>query len=93
MIEFLKKENKKETIVDFVIADDMDRISRDIVGRHNIKYKIEHKGKAKIQTVKQYLEDTPEGQLMQNIVVSMKQYERENNAKRTVSRKRARLLE
>jgi hypothetical protein len=30
---------------------------------------------------------------MQNIVASVKQYERENNAKRTVSRKRARMMD
>jgi DNA invertase Pin-like site-specific DNA recombinase len=93
MIEYLKRENKQQVVIDFVIADDIDRISRDIIGWHNIKNKIEVKGKAKIQTVKQFLEDTPEGQLMQNIIVSMKQYERENNTKRIISRKRARLLD
>jgi hypothetical protein len=41
MIDFLNKENKKEIIINLVIADDMDRISRDIIGWHNIKEKIE----------------------------------------------------
>jgi hypothetical protein len=43
--------------------------------------------------LKQNLDSSPEGVLQQNIVMSFKQYERENNARRVRDRQRARMLE
>lgn len=93
MIDFLKKENKVYTKVDYVIVDDVDRIIRDVSWRWEIKNKIEKLWGAQIRSLKQKIEDTPEGKLLQSMTMSVKQYERESNARRVSDRKRARLLE
>lgn len=92
MIEYLKNINSKYTKVPFVIIDDIDRIVRDVQGRWEIKAKIENLGWAKIFSLKQKIEDTPEGKMLQSITMSVKQYERENNARRTKDRQRTRML-
>ena len=92
MIDFLAKENVNYTKITKVIVDDIDRIVRDVMGRRDIKAKIEVAG-AKIYSLKQDLNDTPEGKMLQSITMSVKQYERENNARRTKDRQRARLLD
>jgi site-specific DNA recombinase len=93
MIEFLKKENKQYTKIDFVVVDDVDRVIRDVAWRREIKTKIEWLWGAKIHSLKQNITDTPEGNMLQSITMSVKQYERENNARRAKDRKRARMLE
>ena len=92
MIEYLHKENKNYTKIDYVLVDDIDRIIRDVAWWREIKAKIEWYGWAKIYSLKQKLEDTPEGNMLQSISMSVKQYERENNARRTADRQRGRLL-
>ena len=92
MIEFLKKENQNYTKISKVVIDDIDRIIRDVAGRWEIKAKIEDLGWAKIYSLKQDINDTPEGNMLQSITMSVKQYERENNARRTKDRQRGRLL-
>lgn len=93
MIEFLKKENRSYTKISRVIIDDIDRIIRDVAGWRDIKNRIEKLGGAKIFSLKQDLNDTPEGKMLQSITMSVKQYERENNARRTRDRQRGRLLD
>lgn len=93
MITFLKKENKAYTKIHYVLVDDIDRIIRDVSGRWEIKNKIEKLGWAQIRSLKQKIEDTPEGKLLQSMTMSVKQYERESNARRVSDRKRARLLD
>ena len=92
MIEYLKEVNKTYTKVPFVIIDDIDRIIRDVQWRWEIKAKIEDLWWAKLFSLKQKIEDTPEGKMLQSITMSVKQYERENNARRTKDRQRQRLL-
>jgi len=79
MIEYLKEENKEYTKISRVIIDDIDRIIRDVAGWREIKAKIENLGGAKIFSLKQDINDTPEGKMLQSITMSVKQYERENN--------------
>lgn len=93
MIEFLKRENRSYTKISRVIIDDIDRIIRDVAGWRDIKNRIEKLGGAKIFSLKQDLNDTPEGKMLQSITMSVKQYERENNARRTRDRQRGRLLD
>ena len=78
MIEFLREQNKIYTKIHKVIVDDVDRIVRDVAGWREIKAKIEGSG-AKIHSLKQHLDDTPEGRMIQSITMATKQYERENN--------------
>jgi len=59
MIDFLTKENKAYTKIQFVIVDDVDRIVRDVAGWREIKLKIQTTG-AKIFSLKQQIEETPE---------------------------------
>ncbi len=91
MILYLKTENKNYTKISYVITDDIDRISRDVVNRWNLKTTIESTW-VKLLSLKQNLDDTPEWKLQQNIVMSFKQYERENNARRVRDRQRSRML-
>ena len=93
MIEFLKDQNKTVKNIDLVISDDMDRLIRDLEWWFIIKREIEIDCKAEIQTVKQKLENSNEWILMQNLVMAMKQYERQNNATRVKSRQRWRMLD
>lgn len=93
MIEFLKKENKQYTKIDYVVVDDVDRVIRDVAWWREIKSKIEWLWGAKIHSLKQNITDTPEGNMLQSITMSVKQYERENNARRAKDRKRARMLD
>lgn len=92
MISYLKSENKSYTKIAYVITDDIDRISRDVVWWWSLKTTIESSG-AKLLSLKQNLDSTPEWVLQQNIVMSFKQYERENNARRVRDRQRARMLD
>jgi len=92
MIEFLKKENAEYTKVHFVVVDDMDRVIRDVQWRREIKAKIEQLWWAKIYSLKQKVEDTPEWKMIQSITMSVKQYQRESNARQVKDKQRARIL-
>lgn len=91
MIAYLKTENKNYAKISYVITDDIDRISRDVVNRWMLKNMIEASW-SKIVSLKQNLDNTPEWVLQQNMVMSFKQYERENNARRVKDRQRSRML-
>ena len=93
MIDFLIAQNHFFINIDFVLADDLDRISRDVAGWISIKNKIEKEGKAWIQTVKQTISNSAEWIFNQNIIMAVKQYERENNARRVKDRKRWRMID
>ena len=93
MIDFLIAQNHFFINIDFVLADDLDRISRDVWGWINIKNKIEKEWKAWIQTVKQTISNSAEWIFNQNIIMAVKQYERENNARRVKDRKRWRMMD
>ncbi|MCF7835254.1 recombinase family protein [Candidatus Gracilibacteria bacterium] len=92
MLDDLKKANKKEKTIDFVMTDDIDRIARDIDVWRFVKTAIKAT-KAKIYSLKQDLQDSPENQMFETIVMSVKQYERENGARRVKDRQRARMLD
>ena len=92
MIDFLANANKNYTTIHFVLIDDMDRIIRDTQGRWEIKADIEKKWWAKIYSLKQNIEDSPEGKLVQNIVMATKQHQRESNARQVKDKQRARML-
>lgn len=93
MLDFLIAQNHFLINIDFVLADDLDRISRDVGGWLTIKNKIEKDGKATIQTVKQTISNSAEWIFNQNIIMAVKQYERENNARRVKDRKRGRMMD
>ena len=93
MIDFLSQANTKFTDIQYVLVDDIDRIIRDVKGWWDIKSKIELQWGAKIYSLKQNIDDTPEWKMLQSITMSVKQYERENNARRTRDRKKARMLD
>ena len=90
MIQYLEEKNKKFTTIDLVLVDDFDRIIRDVQWRWEIKLKVEWAW-AKIFSLKQDLNDTPEGKMLQSITMATKQYERENNGRRVRDRQIARL--
>ncbi len=92
MIDFLANANKNYTTIHFVLIDDMDRIIRDTQWRWEIKADIEKKWWAKIYSLKQNIEDSPEGKLVQNIVMATKQHQRESNARQVKDKQRARML-
>lgn len=92
MIEFLHKQNTPYTKVHFVIIDDMDRIMRDVVGWWEVKARVEDYWWAKIYALKQKIEDTPEWTMIQTITMSVKQYQRESNARQVADRQRWRML-
>jgi len=92
MIDFLRKQNKDYTKIHFVIVDDVDRIIRDVKGRREIKNQIEMLWWAKIYALKQKIEDTPEGKMIQSITMSVKQYQRESNARQVADKQKARML-
>jgi DNA invertase Pin-like site-specific DNA recombinase len=77
MLDDLKKANKKGVTIEYVIVDDIDRLARDIDVWRFIKAAIKEMG-AKIHSLKQCLESNPENQMIETIVMSVKQYEREN---------------
>ncbi len=93
MIEYLQEQNKEYTKVSKVIIDDMDRIIRDVSWWREIKNRIEKLWGAKIFSLKQEINDSPEGRMMQSVTMSFKQYDRENNARRTKDRQRGRMLD
>ena len=93
MIQYLIDENKYVKKIDFVFADDIDRLSRDVVWWNGIKDRIINLWKADIHTAKQNIENSIEGRFSQNIIMSVKQFEREANARRSVDRKKWRLLD
>ncbi len=92
MIRDLKKANKNKSKpkIKHVIVDDIDRIARDMWVWLTKKAEIEATG-ATIISLKQTIEDNPESRLSTNITMATKQYERENNARRVVSRQLERL--
>lgn len=92
MIVYLKSKNKNYTKIQYVIVDDIDRVSRDVELWRQIKRNVESTG-TKILSLKMSLDNTPESVLQQNILMSMKQFERQNNARRVRDRQRARMLE
>ena len=92
MLKSLKKENKNpdNPKINYIIVDDIDRIARDVWIRLDKKKEIENTG-ANIISLKQAIEDTPESRLSTNITMATKQYERENNSRRVISRQIQRL--
>ena len=92
MIMYLQKANKKYTQIPFVVIDDIDRIVRDVKWWIEIKAKIQNQWGAYIHSLKQNIDETPEWKMLQYITMSVKQYERENNARRTRDRQRARVM-
>lgn len=91
MIDYLTKQNKDYLKIAWVVTDDIDRIMRDVVGWHTVKHRIYATG-ARIHSLKFTVTDDPEWILQQNLIMAMKQYERENNARRVKSRQRGRML-
>jgi DNA invertase Pin-like site-specific DNA recombinase len=77
MIDDLKKVNKKGIVIKYIMVDDIDRAARDIDVWRFVKTAIKSTG-ASIYSLKQELKDTPENQMFETIVMSVKQYEREN---------------
>jgi DNA invertase Pin-like site-specific DNA recombinase len=59
------------------MTDDIDRLARDIDVWRFVKTTIKLTG-AVIYSLKQDLKDSPENQMFETIVMSVKQYEREN---------------
>jgi hypothetical protein len=92
MIEFLIEENKVYTKIHFVVIDDMDRLIRDVQWRWEIKAQIEQQWWAKVYSLKQRIEDTPEWRMIQSITMATKQYQREANARQVKDKQRARML-
>lgn len=92
MIEFLTTKNKDYTKIHLVIIDDMDRLTRDVQARREIKAQIEWLWGAEIYSLKQKIEDTPEWKMIQSITMSVKQYQREANARQVKDKQRARML-
>jgi DNA invertase Pin-like site-specific DNA recombinase len=80
LLRDLKELNKNpaKPEIQYVMVDDIDRMARDITVWVTKKVEIEATG-AKILSLKQSLDDTPEAHLMETISMATKQYERENN--------------
>ncbi len=92
MLNDLKRENKNRNNpkVKHVIVDDIDRIARDVWVWLSKKAEIEATW-ATIISLKQAIDNNPEWSLLTTITMATKQYERENNARRVVSRQKERL--
>lgn len=94
MIEYLKTKNKYEKVIDYVIVDDIDRLSRNTRYWLEIQDVFKDECKIEILSLKQIIdENSPESNLLVTITMSVKQYEAENNARRTKSRQTARLMD
>ncbi len=92
MLNFLRKENKKYTKVNYIIVDDIDRIARDVI----IWTKVYEEAKSlwiKIHSLKQKVEDTPEWEMINQITAVIKWYEAKVNQRRVKDRMKARLLD
>ena len=76
--------------IKYIIVDDIDRLARDIWVWIKKREEIQNTW-AKIISLKQDLNDNPEGNLMSTISMATKQYERENNSRRVTSRQQQRL--
>ena len=92
MLRDLKKANKNKNnpTIKYIIVDDIDRIARDMKVWLDKSEEIKSTG-ATIISLKQTVDDTPEGRLSTGVTMLTKQYERENNARRVVSRQKERL--
>ena len=88
LIKANKNKNKPE--IKHVIVDDIDRIARDSLVWLTKRAEIENTW-ATIISLKQAVEDNPESRLSVNITMATKQYERENNSRRVISRQKQRL--
>ena len=94
MLKDLKALNKnpKNPEIKYVMVDDIDRMARDIQVWFTKKWEILATW-AKILSLKQNLDDSPEAHLMESISMATKQYERENNGRRVRDRQRQRMLD
>ena len=92
MLRDLKKANKNKNnpTIKHIIVDDIDRVARDMKIWLDKSEEIKATG-ATIISLKQTVDDTPEGRLSTGVTMLTKQYERENNARRVVSRQKERL--
>ncbi len=95
MLKNLKKENKNpfNPKINYIIVDDIDRIARDVWVRSNKRTEIESTWAYIISPKWWVIENTPESNLSTNITMATKQYERENNSRRVISRQKQRLLD
>ena len=92
MLKDLMKANKDKNNpkIPYVIVDDIDRFARDMKIWINVRDKIESTW-AKIISLKQALEDSPEWEFSAYITMAAKVYERANNKRRVRSRQEMRL--
>ena len=88
LIKANKNRNKPE--IKHVIVDDIDRIARDSLVWLTKRAERDSTW-ATIISLKQAVEDNPESRLSVNITMATKQYERENNSRRVISRQKQRL--
>ena len=94
MLRDLKKanRNKNNPTIKHIIVDDIDRVARDMKIWLDKSEEIKSTW-ATIISLKQTVDDTPEWRLSTGVTMLTKQYERENNARRVVSRQKERLRE
>lgn len=90
MIDFIKDTNNTIEKIDYIILDDIDRLSRDILDFFQLKKELNEMW-VKMFSLKQDINETPEWNYMLAITMATKQYEKENNARRTRVRMMARL--
>ena len=89
LLDYLNKNKKKNFIL---IIDDLNRFSRDVWVHHLLRNEF-RKRNIEISCPNFKFEETPEWTLMENINVSVSQYEREKNRQRVISRQKARVSE
>jgi site-specific DNA recombinase len=83
-------QNKSKNVV--VVFDALSRLSRDVKVYHEIKDHVVAAG-AKFSCPTFRFDDTPEGELSENIQVSVDQYHRKSNAAQTMRRQRSRIAD
>lgn len=81
------KEQLQESFV--VVFDDLDRLSRDLMVYISLKVEIENLG-ARFECPSFNFNDSPESKLIENVKVSIGEYERLKNAERVKNRMKAR---
>ncbi len=93
MFDFVDKYNKSNIDkITFIIADNADRIARDVNVHRALKLEM-HKRGLELITVNQKFEDTPQWHFIETMMAANAQLFREENKHRVITRQQARLLD
>ncbi len=88
MLRFLKKKNHEQTVV---IIDDISRLARGLEAHIQLRYAINDAG-GKLESPSIEFGEDSDSQLVENLLASVSQHQRQKNAEQTKNRMRSRML-